>query len=69
MTTDTRPPSTLRDTMRTGVREASGIWWWFVLLGALWIWFGMFVLSYRVGSLTYRLTGAGRRGRSPPGRR
>ncbi len=51
MTTDTRPPSTLRDTMRTGVREASGIWWWFVLLGVLWTWFGMYVLSYRVGSL------------------
>ena len=51
MTTDTRPPGTLRDTMRTGVREASGIWWWFVLLGVLWTWFGLFVLSYRVGSL------------------
>ena len=27
------------------------IWWWFLVLGILWILFGMFVLSYRVGSL------------------
>jgi uncharacterized membrane protein HdeD (DUF308 family) len=51
MTSDTRPPDTLRDTMRTGAREVSGIWWWFLLLGILWTWFGLFVLSYRVGSL------------------
>jgi hypothetical protein len=25
--------------------------WWFLVLGVVWIWFGMFVLSYRVGSL------------------
>jgi uncharacterized membrane protein HdeD (DUF308 family) len=37
--------------MRTGAREVSGIWWWFVLLGVLWTWFGLYVLSYRVGSL------------------
>ena len=30
----------------------SRIWWWFLLLGVLWTWFGMFVLSYRAGSLT-----------------
>ena len=27
------------------------MWWWFLLLGILWTWFGMYVLSYRVGSL------------------
>jgi uncharacterized membrane protein HdeD (DUF308 family) len=37
--------------MRTGLREVSAVWWWFVLLGVLWSLFGMFVLSYRVGSL------------------
>jgi len=26
-------------------------WWLFVILGVLWIMFGMFVLSYNVGSL------------------
>ena len=51
MTRDTRPSNALRDTMRTGAREVSGIWWWFVLLGVLWTWFGLYVLSYRVGSL------------------
>jgi len=30
----------------------SGDWWWFLLLGIAWTLFGMFVLSYRVGSLT-----------------
>jgi uncharacterized membrane protein HdeD (DUF308 family) len=33
------------------VREVSGIWWWYLILGIAWIWYGMFVLSYRVGSL------------------
>jgi uncharacterized membrane protein HdeD (DUF308 family) len=37
--------------MRTGARELSAVWWWFLILGVLWTWFGMFVLSYRVGSL------------------
>jgi uncharacterized membrane protein HdeD (DUF308 family) len=45
-------PTGLRQTMREGVRDFSGIWWWFLLLGILWTVFGMFVLSYRVGSLT-----------------
>ena len=44
-------PDPLRDTIRAGAREASAAWWWIVALGALWIWFGMFVLSYKVGSL------------------
>jgi uncharacterized membrane protein HdeD (DUF308 family) len=42
----------LRDNLRRGVREVSGIWWWYLILGIAWIWYGMFVLSYRVGSLT-----------------
>jgi uncharacterized membrane protein HdeD (DUF308 family) len=33
------------------VREASGAWWWYLILGIAWIWYGTFVLSYRVGSL------------------
>jgi uncharacterized membrane protein HdeD (DUF308 family) len=33
------------------VRDVSASWWWFLVLGVLWIGFGMFVLSYRVGSL------------------
>jgi uncharacterized membrane protein HdeD (DUF308 family) len=51
MTSDVRPAGTLRGTVRTGVREASAMWWWFLALGVLWTWYGMFVLSYRVGSL------------------
>lgn len=52
MTNDvTSPRSPLREAMRAGGRDVSAIWWWFLLLGVLWIWFGMFVLSYRVGSL------------------
>ena len=51
MTSDTRPPDTLRDAMRAEVQERSGVWWWYLILGVLWIGFGMYVLSYRVGSL------------------
>ena len=32
-------------------REMSRIWWSFLILGIAWIWYGMFVLPYRVGSL------------------
>jgi uncharacterized membrane protein HdeD (DUF308 family) len=42
----------VRQMMREGVRDVSGVWWWFLLLGILWTLFGMFVLSYRVSSLT-----------------
>jgi len=52
MTSDATSSSTLRDTVRAGVRDLSVVWWWFLILGVLWTWFGMFVLSYRVGSLT-----------------
>lgn len=52
MTSDVTPSrSPLREAMRAGGRELSGYWGWFLLLGVLWTWFGMFVLSYRVGSL------------------
>jgi uncharacterized membrane protein HdeD (DUF308 family) len=51
MTSDAPPSSTLQDTMRAGVRDLSAIWWWFLSLGVLWTLFGMYVLSYRVGSL------------------
>jgi uncharacterized membrane protein HdeD (DUF308 family) len=39
-------------TPQPGMRSISAVWWWFLLLGVLWTWYGMFVLSYRVGSLT-----------------
>ena len=51
MTTDVKTLDPVADTVRAGAREASAVWWWFLPLGALWIWFGTFVLSYRVESL------------------
>jgi uncharacterized membrane protein HdeD (DUF308 family) len=36
---------------RDAVRGLTGSWWLFLLIGILWILFGMFVLSYNVGSL------------------
>ena len=51
MTSDVKTPDLLGDTIRDGARDASTASWWLVALGALWIWFGMFVLSYKVGSL------------------
>src|SRR6266567_2487478 len=51
MTSDAPSSGTLRDTMRAGVRDLSAVWWWFLILGVLWTLFGMYVLSYRVGSL------------------
>src|SRR6266540_475130 len=47
MTSDATPSGT----MRAGVQDLSAIWWWFLVLGVLWTLFGMYVLSYRVGSL------------------
>jgi uncharacterized membrane protein HdeD (DUF308 family) len=32
-------------------RQVGASWWMFLLLGIVWVLFGMFVLSYRVGSL------------------
>jgi uncharacterized membrane protein HdeD (DUF308 family) len=51
MTTDVKTLDPVTDTVRAGAREASAVWWWSLPLGALWIWFGTFVLSYRVESL------------------
>lgn len=51
MSNEVITPDPLGDTMRAGAREASASSWWLVALGALWIWFGMFVLSAQVGSL------------------
>ena len=57
MTSDTTssrspsPRSLLREAMRTDAQELSGYWGWFLVLGILWTGFGMYVLSYRVGSL------------------
>jgi uncharacterized membrane protein HdeD (DUF308 family) len=51
MTSDVTPSRAMRDSLRAGARDLSGIWWWFLLLGILWTLFGMFVLSYRVGSV------------------
>jgi uncharacterized membrane protein HdeD (DUF308 family) len=44
---ETRAGAMSRDT----VRGLTGSWWLFLVLGILWILFGMFVLSYNVGSL------------------
>jgi uncharacterized membrane protein HdeD (DUF308 family) len=51
MTSDVKTGNAARDAARTGVREVTAIWWWFLILGILWTGLGMFVLSYRVGSL------------------
>jgi uncharacterized membrane protein HdeD (DUF308 family) len=51
VTSDAPPSSTLQDTIRAGVRDVSAIWWWFLILGVFWTLFGMYVLSYRQGSL------------------
>src|SRR5258705_10242049 len=50
MTSDATPRA-MRGTVRGAIQDVSGIWWWFLLLGILWTLFGMFVLSYRVGSV------------------
>ena len=51
MTSDVRTKDVVQDAVRTGVHEATAIWWWFLILGIVWTGLGMFVLSYRVGSL------------------
>jgi uncharacterized membrane protein HdeD (DUF308 family) len=58
-TSDVKTPDPLRDTIRDGARDASAASTWLVALGALWIWFGMFVLSYKVGSLVAVVTFVG----------
>ena len=51
MTSKLKIPDPLGDTMRAGAREASAAWGWIVAMGALWVGYGMFVLSFRVASL------------------
>jgi uncharacterized membrane protein HdeD (DUF308 family) len=51
-TTGSMPSTDVRDTFRRGVRDATRVWWWYLIAGIAWVWYGMFVLSYRVGSLT-----------------
>ena len=51
MTSDLKTPDPLRETIQDGARDASATSPWLVALGALWILFGLFVLSFKVGSL------------------
>jgi uncharacterized membrane protein HdeD (DUF308 family) len=52
MTSDVTPSrSPLREAMRGGARELSGYSGRLLVLGVVWTVFGMYVLSYRVGSL------------------
>lgn len=51
MTSDVRTRDVTRDPLRTGVHEVTAIWWWYLILGIVWTGLGMFVLSYRVGSV------------------
>jgi uncharacterized membrane protein HdeD (DUF308 family) len=59
MTSDVRTRDVVRDAAQTGVREVTAVWWWFLILGVLWTGLGMFVLSYRAGSLAVVATLAG----------
>jgi uncharacterized membrane protein HdeD (DUF308 family) len=43
--------SRLREAVREGAQELSGYWAWFLIVGIVWTGFGMYVLSFRVGSL------------------
>jgi hypothetical protein len=43
------PSNAFQDAIRSGVRDLSAVWWWFLSLGVLWTLFGAYVLSYRVG--------------------
>jgi uncharacterized membrane protein HdeD (DUF308 family) len=44
---DTRAGAVSRD----AIRRLASSWWLFLILGVLWMLFGVFVLSYNVGSL------------------
>ena len=52
MVSNAASPGAMGSTTQPGMRSISAGWWWFLILGVLWTWFGMFVLSYRVGSIT-----------------
>ncbi|HEX2808356.1 MAG TPA: DUF308 domain-containing protein [Kineosporiaceae bacterium] len=41
----------VRDTVRAESRKVTAVSWGFLALGVIWVCYGMFVLSYRVGSL------------------
>ena len=51
MTSNARPSEALQDSVGTGALSLSAVWKLFLTLGVLWTLFGMYVLSYRVGSL------------------
>jgi len=51
MTSNASPSNPFQDAVRSGVRDLSSVWWWFLALGVAWTLFGTYVLSYRVGSL------------------
>lgn len=51
MTSTLKAPDPRPDTIGTDARGASAAWGWIVALGALWIGYGMFVLSFKVSSL------------------
>lgn len=51
MTSDTSMRGSMRGATRAAIREVTALWWWFLVLGILWTFLGMFVLSYRVGSV------------------
>src|SRR6478735_12370536 len=59
MTQDVTTPDRLHTAIRARAREGSSAWGWIVALGALWICFGVFVLSYRVASLVAVVTVVG----------
>jgi uncharacterized membrane protein HdeD (DUF308 family) len=50
-TSNASTSNTFQDAVRSGVRDLSARWWWFLALGVAWTLFGTYVLSYRVGSL------------------
>ena len=50
MTSYVETPDPLRETVREGARDVSATSWWLVVLGALYIWFAMFVVSYQVAA-------------------
>jgi uncharacterized membrane protein HdeD (DUF308 family) len=53
MTSTADPADALRRTARAGTRAVAAAWWWFLILGILWTVLGMYVLTYRPGSLGF----------------
>jgi uncharacterized membrane protein HdeD (DUF308 family) len=41
----------LRGVLSAGAQDVAGLWWWYLFAGIAWTALGMFVLSYRPGSL------------------